>query len=136
MQQETNDVKELFDKAVQVKEERGKNYDNQGLSAYERSLMMYGDDSVVVSSWPVVQKASRLISLSQELKQAEKVGNVDDKTLGSLTDTCIDLVNYVGMYWVKNVKPRLPKETVGSITMPDEISDADKKVGTLTVDEK
>lgn len=41
MDSKTNDVKEFFDEAVKIKEERGKHYDNGGKSAYERSLDMF-----------------------------------------------------------------------------------------------
>lgn len=33
MDSKTNDVKEFFDEAVKIKEQRGKNYDNGGKSA-------------------------------------------------------------------------------------------------------
>ena len=38
MDSKTNDVKEFFNEAVKIKEQRGKNYDNGGKSAFERSM--------------------------------------------------------------------------------------------------
>lgn len=43
MDSKTNDVKEFFDEAVKIKEQRGKNYDNGGKSAFERSMDMFDE---------------------------------------------------------------------------------------------
>ena len=74
MDSKTNDVKEFFDEAVKIKEQRGKNYDNGGKSAFERSIDMFDEkNAVVVSIWPVVQKASRLVSLAKEVQEIQNI---------------------------------------------------------------
>lgn len=82
MDSKTNDVKEFFDEAVKIKEQRGKNYDNGGKSAFERSMDMFDD-------------GNSTLSLSDAIK--------------SMDDTSKDLVNYTAMQWVRNVKPYLKK---------------------------
>lgn len=112
MDSKTNDVKEFFDEAVKIKEQRGKNYDNGGKSAFERSMDMFDEkNSVVVSIWPVIQKASRLVSLAKEVQKIQN-GNSTlslSDAIKSMDDTSKDLVNYTAMQWVRNVKPYLKK---------------------------
>ncbi|CCI81602.1 hypothetical protein [Lactobacillus hominis] len=106
---ETQDVRKFFEKALEIKNERGKNYDNGGKSAFERSISMYSSkNEVMVSTWPVVQKASRLITLAEELQDKDKMSQEEvHKLASSATDTSIDLVNYVAMQWVRNIQPLL-----------------------------
>lgn len=112
MDSKTNDVKEFFEEAVKIKEQRGKNYDNGGKSAFERSMDMFDEkNAVVVSIWPVVQKVSRLVSLVkevQEIQNGNSTLNLSD-AIKSMDDTSKDLVNYTAMQWVRNVKPYLKK---------------------------
>lgn len=68
-------------------------------------------NAVVVSIWPVVQKASRLVSLAkevQEIQNGSSTLNLAD-AIKSMDDTSKDLVNYTAMQWVRNVKPYLKK---------------------------
>ncbi|ART99186.1 hypothetical protein [Lactobacillus gasseri] len=114
MDAKTNDVKNFFDEAVKIKEQRGKNYDNGGKSAFERSMDMYDEDNaIVVSTWPIVQKTSRLVTIAKELQQYKNNKNselsLSSKTelIKAMDDTSKDLANYVAMQWVRNVKPYL-----------------------------
>lgn len=112
---ETKDVRSFFEKAIEIKNERGQNYDNGGRSAFERSISMYSDkNEVMVSTWPVVQKASRLISLAEEAQRSDMSTEEKEKWAKSATDTSIDLANYVAMQWVRNIKPNLPSDEKNS----------------------
>lgn len=112
MDSKTNDIKEFFDEAVKIKEERGKRYDNGGKSAYERSLDMFDKKNKIVASvWPVAQKASRLVSVAevvQEIQNGNSTLSLSD-AIESMNDTSKDLANYIAMQWVRNVKPYLKK---------------------------
>ena len=110
MDSKTNDVKEFFDEAVKIKEQRGKNYDNGGKSAFERSMDMFDEkNAVVVSIWPVVQKASRLVSLAKEVQEIQNSSSTLSlsETIKSMDDTSKVLFNYTAMLWVRIVKPYL-----------------------------
>lgn len=120
MDTKTNDVREFFDEAVKIKEQRGKNYDNGGKSAFERSMDMYDENNaIVVSTWPIVQKASRLVTIAKELQQLknqQELGPIREnkmELIKAMDDTSKDLANYVAMQWVRNVKPNLPKPNGG-----------------------
>ncbi|WP_297818674.1 hypothetical protein [uncultured Lactobacillus sp.] len=122
---ETKDVREFFDKALEIKNERGKNYDNGGKSAFERSISMYAkNNEVMVSTWPVVQKASRLISLAEELQNGDYSDTEEkEKWAKAATDTSIDLANYVAMQWVRNIKPFLPEANENDKNSADDLTE-------------
>ncbi|WP_281509012.1 hypothetical protein [Lactobacillus taiwanensis] len=120
MDAKTNDVREFFDEAIKIKEQRGKNYDNGGKSAFERSMDMYDEENaIVVSTWPIAQKTSRLVTIAkelQELRNQHEIGSIKEnkmELIKAMDDTSKDLANYVAMQWVRNVKPNLPKPDGG-----------------------
>lgn len=83
------DIKDFFEEAANLKNQRGEDYDNGGKSAYEIALDAFPDKyQKVVGIWPILQKASRLVTIVTN-------DNLDKK---ALHDTAIDLVNYTAMF--------------------------------------
>ncbi|MBD5429697.1 hypothetical protein [Lactobacillus sp.] len=83
------DIKDFFEEAANLKNQRGENYDNGGKSAYEIALDAFPDKcQKVVGVWPILQKASRLVTIVTK-------DNLDKE---ALHDTAIDLVNYTAMF--------------------------------------
>lgn len=83
------DIKDFFEEAAGIKNQRGEDYDNGGKSAYEIALDAFPDKyQKIVGVWPILQKASRLVTI------------VTSDTLDkeALHDTAIDLVNYTAMF--------------------------------------
>lgn len=117
MEEKTLNVAEFFDLCKAVKEERGANYDNGGRSAYELSLSMFDSNNrYLVAIWPVIQKASRLITLAQDAQK----GNFD---VEAWDDTSKDLANYTAMQWLTIAKPALPVDTTTKTDKPIAVGD-------------
>lgn len=102
MDSKTLDVKQFFDEAAKIKEERGNNYDNGGKSAYELALDLFKDpkNKYLVAIWPLAQKVSRLVTLASEANN----GHFD---VEAWDDTSKDLANYTAMQWLAICKPTL-----------------------------
>ena len=121
-------VKQLFEKALAIKEQRGENYDNsnKSKSAYELSLQLFELDSAgqMIGIWPVAQKLSRLITLARAFSDSEEplTSVKKQEIVDSMEDNVIDLINYAGMYYEQCIEPnKIPDEekTVGELKIDD-----------------
>lgn len=109
--------KELFDKAIKIKLERGKNYGNGTRQAYDVALEMFPqNEETYVALWPAAQKLSRLMTLAEEKKNLDVNDEEAIKEWAKhWDDTSVDLINYVAMQWVRVCRPILEKKSVTKI---------------------
>lgn len=102
--------KELFDKALAIKIQRGQNYGNEGRQAYDLMIGQWPNphDKLVAAIGPVVQKVSRLETLVDEWDRLnQKDEEAVKKWAEAWDDTSADLVNYTAMAWLRVCKPHL-----------------------------
>lgn len=95
---ETERLEALFKEALSIKKERGNNYGNENDSAYSRALSLYkGKYRPVVGAWPIIQKASRIVTIAQQA--TEEYGGSTTMVAKELKDSILDILNYVAMYY-------------------------------------